>query len=104
MPVQNTMNMNYGDGTSEELVVVTINTQISHIYQTPGVYNVSAIITSSNSAGTSLITLGTRQVSVTSNVIGGNDTAADSGGGGSFGLWMISLLFFRLLVPGVRTA
>jgi PKD repeat protein len=98
-----TVNVNYGDGTSDEFVVDTSLAQISHIYQTPGIYNVSAIITSSNSAGANLVTLGSRQVSIIANDVARND-AGTGGGGGSFGLWMIVLLLFRLLVPSIRTA
>ena len=64
-----------------------------------GIYNISMVVTSSNSAGANLVTLSSRQVSVSTDTV----ASSSNGGGGSFGLWMLLLLFIRY-VPGIRTA
>jgi len=83
-----TVRIDFGDGNSTELVSSDSTIELTHIYDSLGTYNVSAVVKSSNGVGANILGLGAQQVVVAVEQASGNADSSEGGGAIGWFLWM----------------
>jgi PKD repeat protein len=81
--------INYGDGPTQDITTGggigtnTLNLSVSHTYNTPGTYQVSATLTDVDGAVSSASASCSKTISVTVPTTGGTNGGSNAGGGGN---------------------